>query len=369
MAPLEPYEKVYVDVDFLDEDPHGEIGCTTCHGGDATDPNWQTAHAHVVRDPSFEKPKEACGSCHEDIASVAGKSLHYTLEPYWNVLHARMDTSNHVAMQKVSEAFGNHCAQCHSSCGQCHISRPEAVDGGFVDGHFFHKRPNMETNCTACHGSRVQKEFMGKNKGLPPDVHYMKRMTCNKCHTADEMHSADGHVMSRYQADKHASCQSCHPDAVSENSKVEMHQIHAQKVECQVCHSVAYKNCYGCHVGKDQKGLPYYQVDSTTMGFKIAKNPLKSKDRPYDFVLVRHVPTNRHLFDYYVKDAFAHFDSLPTFKYATPHNIQLHTPQTASCNACHGNKKLFLTKEDVPAGEQKANAKIIVREDEIPPKQ
>ena len=367
---MELYEKVYVDEDFLSDDPHGEIGCTTCHGGNPSDPNWKTAHGNVVKDPSFKNPKTACGDCHEEIVDSVKKSLHTTLEPYWNILHARMDTSNRAAMQKVSEAFGNHCASCHSSCGQCHISRPNAVAGGFVDGHFFHKRPYMETNCTACHGSRVHDEYMGKNKGYPADVHYAKaNMNCNKCHSAKEMHSADGHVMSRYQADVHQTCESCHPDAVSSDSPVEMHKIHQGKVECQVCHSVTYKNCYGCHVGKDKMGLAYYQVDSTVMNFKIGKNPIKSKDRPYDFVLLRHVPTNTHLFDYYVKDAFPNFDKLPTFKYATPHNIQRKTPQTASCNACHGNKKLFLTKENIPPNELKANASVIVKESEIPPKQ
>lgn len=368
MAPLELYEKVYVDADFPDEDPHGEIGCTTCHGGDAANPDWKTAHKGVIKDPSFKNAAKACGNCHKNIVNSAVKSMHYTLGPFRKTIHMRMDTSNRAVMQKVNVAFNNHCTKCHSSCGQCHISRPEAVAGGFTDGHFFQKKPDMQTNCTACHGSRVQKEFMGKNKGFPADVHYAKaNMTCDSCHFAKEMHSADGHVLSRYQADTHASCESCHPDVVSENSPVEMHRIHNGKVECQVCHSVQYKNCYGCHVGKDKKGLPYYQVDKTVMGFKIGNNPLKSKNRPYDYVLLRHVPSNRKLFDYYVKNAFVNFNNLPTFKYATPHNIQLKTPQTESCNACHGNKDLFLLKKDVPPDELKANEKVIVREDEIPP--
>ena len=366
---MEPYEKVFVDSDFLEEDPHGQIPCSDCHGGDPSDSSWETAHKGVVKDPSFEKLAETCGNCHEKIAGAAPQSVHYTLQPYWRNLYARMDTSNRAVLGKVKAAFKNHCQNCHSSCGQCHVSRPDAVEGGFVDGHFFHKRPDMETNCTACHGSRVQKEFMGKNKGYPGDVHFIKgHMNCNRCHSADEMHTADGGAFNRYLVDKHQTCESCHPDAASQTSKVKMHSIHTGKVQCQVCHSVAYKNCYGCHVGKDAKGLPYYQVDSSTMDFKIARNPLKSKKRPYDFVLVRHVPTNPHLFDYYVKDAFVRFDSLTTFKYATPHNIQLRTPQTASCNACHGNRELFLTEDSVPPGERTANRRIIVRESDIPQK-
>ena len=369
MAPLELNEKVFVDIDFLKDDPHGEIGCTSCHGGDASNPDWKTAHKAVVRDPSFEKPDSACGNCHEEIAKAAPKSLHYTLAPYWHVLRARMDTTNQTTMNKVSEAFSNHCSSCHSSCGQCHISRPNSVEGGFVNGHFFKKRPDMEANCTACHGSRIQHEYMGKNQGFPADLHYTKlNMNCNKCHFAKEMHSAEGHATSRYLTDTHQKCENCHKDAVL-NKSSKMHNTHLKKVQCQVCHSVAYKNCYGCHVGKDQQGLPFFQVDKTDMDFKIGKNVLQSKDRPYDFVLVRHVPVTPNMFDYYVKNAFPNFNRLPTFKYATPHNIQRKTPQTGSCNNCHGNKKVFLTKDDVLPDELEANVKVIVRDDEIPPKQ
>ena len=54
MEPLAPHEKLYVDEEFLEEDVnHGEIGCDTCHGGDPDDPNWETAHTGLIRDPSF----------------------------------------------------------------------------------------------------------------------------------------------------------------------------------------------------------------------------------------------------------------------------------------------------------------------------
>jgi thiosulfate/3-mercaptopyruvate sulfurtransferase len=54
------------------------------------------------------------------------------------------------------------------------------------------------------------------------------------------------------------------------------------------------------------------------------------------------------------------FDSLPTFAYATPHNIQLSTPQNASCEACHGNEALFLTADKVRQEELAANEDVIV---------
>jgi len=56
---------------------------------------------------------------------------------------------------------------------------------------------------------------------------------------------------------------------------------------------------------------------------------------------------------------------LPTWAYATPHNIQRKTPQTASCNACHGNPDIFLTEDKVSAEELQANQPVIIQE--VPP--
>jgi hypothetical protein len=56
------------------------------------------------------------------------------------------------------------------------------------------------------------------------------------------------------------------------------------------------------------------------------------------------------------------FNAQSTWKYATPHNIQLKTPQNESCEACHGNRDLFLTEEDVSPGEMEANRGVIVTE-------
>ncbi|MFC2070126.1 hypothetical protein ACFLTB_03000, partial [Chloroflexota bacterium] len=56
------------------------------------------------------------------------------------------------------------------------------------------------------------------------------------------------------------------------------------------------------------------------------------------------------------------FNAVPTWKYATPHNIQLNTPQNESCNACHGNSDIFLTEGDISSEEKEANKGVIVEE-------
>jgi hypothetical protein len=94
--------------------------------------------------------------------------------------------------------------------------------------------------------------------------------------------------------------------------------------------------------GKDKQGLKYFKTEASTMDFKIGLNPLQSERRPEKFVTLRHVPVDQDSFQFYVANGLTNFDKLPTWKLATPHNIQRKTPQNASCNACHGKATLFL---------------------------
>ena len=366
MAPLEPYEKVLIDDEFLEEDPHAEITCEECHGGNPRSTKMKAAHKKLVPDPTYPDPSQACGECHDEIVAKNETNLHVSLNPYRHIIGQRASTDKGTR-KKVFKGMDNHCFTCHSSCGQCHVSRPDSVEGGFVQGHRFLKTPPMETNCTSCHGSRVEKEFLGKNEGVPGDVHYTKRgMQCIACHNGDEMHGMGKEYTHRYEVENGPRCEDCHEDAASPNSKTETHTTHYNKVSCQVCHSVAYKNCYNCHVGKDKKGLPYFKTDKSEMAFKIGLNPYPSESRPYTFVILRHNPVSTNTFAFYVKDGLANFDAVPTWKPATPHNIQLKTPQNASCNACHGNKELFLLEADIVPEERAANKGVIVPNDALP---
>jgi len=81
------------------------------------------------------------------------------------------------------------------------------------------------------------------------------------------------------------------------------------------------------------------------------------------------VPVSPGTFGFYVEDALANFDKLPTWKLATPHNIQRKTPQNASCNACHGNASIFLQEKDVEEAERGANKGVVVPDNLIPRKQ
>jgi hypothetical protein len=376
VAPLEPWEKVLINPDSFLPTVHGSIACTDCHGG-VQSSDKETAHTDLIARPSDGNPN-ACGECHIDVAAVFPNSLHASLQGYWTVLDARSVPENHAALE---EAFGNHCASCHTSCGDCHVAQPASVGGGLFDGHVFASKPPMTRSCTACHGSRVGNEFLGKNEGFPGDVHFREgRMNCVDCHDSHELHGQPANCSEchttpeemtmapadhRYAGLQSPTCESCHPNTMLGNDNIEMHTVHGADLSCQVCHSITYTSCDGCHVAISEKtGNPFFATDATYKTFVIGLNPNRSYTRPYKYVPLRHVPVAPTSFSFYGEDLLPNFNALSTWAYATPHNIQLNTPQTESCNACHGNLDLFLTIDKVKPEEVEANLNVIV--DQVP---
>lgn len=361
MAQLEPQIKVLVSQEFFGT-VHGEQTCESCHGGDPKSQEKAVAHQGMEPHPSIKTPEKACGECHAEIVATAKNSLHATLSTFTTVLKHRSDMSK---WPQIDEARSKHCAACHTSCGGCHVSRPKFAKKGFVKGHVFQKRSDPFAQCTACHGSRVGNEFYGdRGQG---DVHVVKNnMDCVSCHKAEEMHAAAPEdLKGRYHLKEMVQCTSCHQGL--ENGSIRDHNIHIGKVQCQVCHSQTYVNCYSCHTGKDDNGVYYFQNKKEVEGMKIGLN--YDKDAPgagYNYMLVRHEPTDPDLFAFYVKDALANFDKVPNWKRASPHNIQRKTWQNASCNNCHGNRELFLSNKDLLDYEVKANKDVVVPDGMVP---
>lgn len=367
MPPLEVWERVFVSAKALEDIHTNFMSCIDCHGGvnvDGLDMDAKhAAHEGVVLDPSVDA-LDACGMCHGDIASRQSDSLHNNLAGYDTVLYPRAPEENHGTIE-VGQSY--HCDGCHTTCGQCHISRPDSVGGGFVDGHVFKRTPSMNNQCTACHGSRVKNEYTGAHEGFQADVHLRARMVCTTCHTAGELHGtdfdADNMPQHRYDGSQGPSCESCHEEQIGENATNLYHTAHGTDLlSCQACHSVAYMNCYSCHLERtdDEYDLAYFRLEHEELAFYIGRNPLQNEDRPYEYVPVRHVPTWPGLFDYYGEDVLSNFEALPTWTYATPHNIQLRTPQTESCTACHGNDAVFLTADKVEPETLAQNAAVIL---------
>ncbi len=357
MAPLEPWQRVWIDATTYPEDVHAAINCTSCHGGQAVE-DMETAHTGMVASPATDAVA-TCGQCHPDNTPANMNSLHSTLRGYDTVLYERSAPEHHATLETMQQ---NHCNNCHTTCGDCHVSQPASVGGGLLKGHTFVQTPPMSQTCTACHGSRVKNEYFGLNEGIPSDVHFRARMACADCHTSGEIHGVttaeDNH---RYAGTQHPTCESCHQEQIGVGSGIEQHEVHGTELlSCQTCHSTTYTNCVNCHVQQTEDKQVFYTIEEHSMGFLIGKNPIQNAERPYQYVPVRHVPIDINSFSFYGENLLSNFDSRPTWVYATPHNIQRITPQSESCLSCHENNSVFLTTDKVTAAEQNANAAVIV---------
>ena len=115
----------------------------------------------------------------------------------------------------------------HTTCGQCHISRPTYHDGGLMNGHEAKEIASMRDTCIACHGARVANEYQGKNEGVEGSVHWLQQaMPCYECHDVKLRDIADERL----------------------SPKVILHQ------NCWKCHEVetgveASESCEQCHTG------------------------------------------------------------------------------------------------------------------------
>jgi thiosulfate/3-mercaptopyruvate sulfurtransferase len=361
---LEAWEKVLIDgtagESFL-ASVHGQIACTTCHGGSGSATEKDAAHANLVTRPT-ESSAAVCSECHFETSTLAN-SLHGGLWGEKNLVAARYGADNFDDLpESVRHGYAQDCGKCHTSCGDCHVSRPPSVGGGFIAAHKFGS-PDMANQCTACHGSRVGAEYRGENEGFRADAHYLpggKR--CTFCHGAEELHGTNTRYEHRLDVIGAPQCEDCHQPNVAENR---YHEIHWNTLQCQICHSQDYKSCNTCHAGSGLAAPSY-------MSFKIGKNPVPDKRR-YEYVLLRHIPIAPDSYQEWGVPLLSNFATEPTWRYAAPHNVQRWTERTAvsegtGClDACHltenGVTGFFLRQADLDAmssDEAEANHNLIV---------
>ena len=103
MAPLEPWEKVLIEDEFIST-THGQVLCIVCHEG-VQSPNKDEAHANMISDPSAA-PNQGCQMCHSSEAESFESSLHSNLNGYWKAINTRSAPENH---EELEGMFGNHC--------------------------------------------------------------------------------------------------------------------------------------------------------------------------------------------------------------------------------------------------------------------
>lgn len=361
---MEVWQKVLVKDKFLEKDIHAEIGCIACHGGQPDVDDKDAAHEGMMKKVGAN-PAQTCGKCHVDYGQRAQTNIHRLQTGYIDQLSKRGGDFSDPAFVT---AYTNHCTACHADCSDCHVSRPSALGGGLLSGHRFKKTASIWLTCGGCHGARIADEYKGHHEGIPPDIHWEKEgMLCSDCHTDDAAYHDGSHGGSRYDDPTAPTCTQCHDD-VRDGDGIEQHDAnHLKQLACQTCHAAGeYKSCFGCHTGVDDKGIKYFTTEPSQMTFKIGRNPLQGPERPWDWVLLRHAPTNPDLFAFYGEGLLPDFDQVPTWKYTTPHNMQRITPQNRTCNSCHGQEDLFLTEKDVAPEERAANAPVIVPLEDIP---
>ena len=374
MPEVPAHEKVFVSAEYMNDSNHGGDKCVDCHGGDPLAAARAGAHLAMTPRPTYTGTNGLCSGCHVAVADSFGSSLHNNLAGIRNSVALRAGVNELTG--ELETAFDNHCAKCHTGCGDCHVAVPSAAGGGLLKGHQFKKTPNMTLVCTACHGSRVADEFKGQNEGIAPDVHYNRGMQCVECHSGAELHGvATSPVAHRYDVDSAPDCADCHPDdaAFTAFTAHSMHRDTEGQMElsCQVCHSVPYKNCSSCHVSLSPEGAPIYEVNGPSfeseMTFKIGYNTKRDALHPAKWVPVRHVPIDPNNYDHYGLDLLPDFDSQPTWRLATPHNIQRITPQNEGCmSTCHGQRALFLGPDDLAPYEVDANSMVVVPDANLP---
>jgi thiosulfate/3-mercaptopyruvate sulfurtransferase len=353
---------------------HGKMDCRYCHNGVKFATTRKEAHDGMEPLPSSKYAKSVCAPCHKQITDTFATNLHAETRGVSSTTTALvLERTDPSGAEAVKKGLTNNCDTCHvSGCGDCHVSRPQFNDGGFVQGHVFYKSPNSLNNCMGCHGSRIEKEYTGKGEStktvLHADVHWSPGgMQCTECHTAEWMHGGDVYD-ARYDAPEAPQCVDCHKQDAAFTA-IKMHSRHAVPespayLQCQVCHAQDYNNCTSCHVALDENKLPYFETTSSGFDFNIGRNYDKADNKPWDFIVVRHVPIFEDTFEFYGKDALPNMAAQPTWKYATPHSIQRVTRQTKKgCSSCHGNRDIFLTEDDLAgltADEVKANRPVVI---------
>lgn len=356
MTQLEPWEKVFINLtgnqtSFSEIDPvHASIGCRNCHGG--TEPaKFEDAHgSDFIKDPS-KTPEEFCSPCHEDLVNSNMNSMHTKAWGEMTAIAQRQlggDKDHNdfdYCPAELTDNFDNECASCHTTCGQCHVSRPNSVEGGLISSHKFNKKPSQENNCMACHGSRIGVDFRGELEGNIPDVHQQRGMHCIDCHTED-FHEDASYAESRYHINDLPECLDCHTK--EENPSNSWHTMHwtdgglLGELSCYVCHSQPYNNCNNCHTnGEWKEGLhDYSEYPDFRIGFNTDTELHDGK-----WVLVRHIPISRDSYEPWGHNDLPYYDDRPTWEYTSPHNIILNTAQTDTTGGKSCSERCHLTSD------------------------
>lgn len=236
----------------LGESVHAAVlGCTGCHGGDATAVGNKDA-AHSVdagfkgRIPREDIP-ELCASCHADpvrmhaYALPSDQLIQYRTSVHGHALYDRGDTrvavcadchGAHRILSAHDPAAPTAPANQPKTCGRCHADAKlmssfklsadtvEHYVAGVHGRAVIVKRMRGAPACTDCHGSHGAsppgigeiEEVCGRcheneKEQYQKSAHFRHKLTCTACHASHEVQRA---TVAMYMGDEPGHCGSCH---------------------------------------------------------------------------------------------------------------------------------------------------------------
>lgn len=308
---------------------HRAFACVACHRANAT----------VLEQPASRTNGSAgCVQCHRGYQRM-----------YAHAMGSRSKERAFIARSfgRMDRSFEQkNCGGCHlQGCTDCHgsghaIGRPAADacsrchKGYFVGWDYFGRAPREEHERYQ-RGPQQQGESYLR---MLPDVHYLRGMTCNDCHSMQSLIRGEPAAKG---------CSDCHRPS----PKVLEHRIaaHLQKLTCTACHAAWAAQEYGTfylQFESGQVGAPFTALRSTANGY--AKSVyLRRQDLPplgYD-QHGRLAPIRPQFIAYYTRLAQSGTARIENrllaaeWRAFTPHTIQR---GSALCDACHDNPRRFL---------------------------
>ena len=323
---------LYVSAEFVNDRIHGSASCEFCHAGDPNATDKVKAHAGLISDPTADGGEKLCASCHGEIVTKFGTSIHFNMTGVKMKLSARLGRTHNKEMA-VGTIMEKDCLSCHATCGTCHVGTAPVANAGLQANHKFEGQPDNLQVCIPCH-HLAGAGFFTQEKNL----HAAIGMDCNSCHSSDqEFHGRGGPEEPQGMMTPgliKASCYNCHQDVATTN---EAHEIHDNSVSCQACHGTEYESCISCH----------NRVPEMEHIFKLGQ----FGGKVYPMV---HTTGNTSA------DAFAHLgvklkqedlENKPTWGPYPTHFLQLapihKEGAKVMCENCHGNDDIFLQDEDL----------------------
>lgn len=245
--------------------PHGRLGCVTCHQGTGDTEDAEAAHVGLIADPSLGH-RQGCLSCHPELPDEFPQDRLRT--PHNEVIHGP-DTA-------VS------CSDCHggvghgfdpvsgdvicpmSICLDCHLSRQ--LDSEFSDCYICHLGPHdvVTLECGACHRSTERWQEVDRADHSVDLVGKHAEAQCFDCHVRPNF-SGLRYICSACHQRAHdfgsENCTECHsPAADWKTARLgEEHPFpqdhNGTSGTCTLCHPGGDLNTYSCETCHKLSGM------------------------------------------------------------------------------------------------------------------